>query len=131
MTGTESNHRERSTLEWFVFGASVLVIAGIVGILGWAEVGSSHEDARFETVVQPIRQEGGSFHVPVDVKNVGGATAASVSVFAEVGRGAEATRVQDTIDFLFAGEQHVLTFVFDEDPLEQSLRVGVEAYEEP
>lgn len=35
------------------------------------------------------------------------------------------------VDFLFAGEQHVVTFVFPDDPLDRSLRVGVDAYEEP
>ena len=122
---------ERSKLEWIVLAASILVIGAIVGVLVRSAIGSSDDAARFETTIRPVRQDGGSFHVPVTVKNVGDKTAASVSVYAEVGRGVDATRVEDTVDFLFAGEQQVVIFVFPEDPLERSLRVGVDAYEEP
>lgn len=131
MTPRAERRHPRSKVEWVVFAASIAVIAAIVGVLAWSAVGSSDDEARFVTTIQTIRQEAGAFHVPVSVENVGERTAASVSVYAEVGRGAEATRVERTVDYLFAGEQHLVTFVFPDDPLDRSLRVGVDAYEEP
>lgn len=123
--------RPRSRPEWAVFGASLLVIGAIIAVLGWSAAGSSGDTARFEAVIEETQERAGSFHVQISVKNVGDETASDVSVYAEVGEGAAATRVQQTVDQLFGGERQQLTFVFPEDPRERTLHIGVEAYQEP
>lgn len=123
--------RPRSQAEWLVFGASLLVIGAMIAVLVWAAFGSSNDTARFEAVIDRTEERSGAFHVMVSVKNVGDETASDVSVYAEVGEGVAATRVQQTVDQLFGGERQQLTFVFPEDPDEGPLEVGVESYQEP
>lgn len=123
--------RPRSGPEWVVFGASVLVVGAMIAVLVWSAFGSSDDTARFEAVVEQTEERSDAFHVRVSVKNIGQETASEVSVYAEVGEGATATRVEQTVDLLFGGERQQLIFVFAEDPREDSLQVGVEAYQRP
>lgn len=121
----------RSTVERAVVVASVLVIGLIVGVLVWAEATGSDGPPRFRTEVGVVLESAGDHFVPVEVSNIGGRTAADVVVYAELGTGPTSTRAEETVDFLFAGDRQLVTFVFSEDPGSAALDVGVQAFIEP
>lgn len=121
----------RSAVERAVVAASVLVIGLLVGVLVWAELTGSDAPPGFRTEVGVVREADGAHFVPVQVSNIGGRTAADVVVYAEIGTGPTSTRAEQTVDFLFAGDEQLITFVFAEDPRGEDLVVGVQAFIEP
>lgn len=103
----EKAKRERpSHLSRNVAVASAIVIALLVGYLTLeAFRDGSPAVITFEVVPEEGWTEGGSVHVPIDVRNAGGRTAAAIEVETMIDvAGAEPIVSRTIIDFLAGGE---------------------------
>lgn len=122
----------RSSAEWVTFAISLVLLSGVVAVIA-AQIPGEHTPA-VPVVRQdgPVRVDGGSFFVPVEVANEGEETAQNVQVLATLTSddGTETTADQ-VVDFLAGGETEQLEFVFDEDPREGELEVSVNGYGVP
>ena len=71
---------DKNRLEWLVFAASLLVIAGIAGFLVYGALMTRDAPAHLQVYLGEPRHEGSLFMVPVVVENRGGEAAAGVRV---------------------------------------------------
>ncbi|MBK5222238.1 MAG: TIGR02588 family protein [Acidimicrobiia bacterium] len=121
---------DRTPAERVTLGVSTLVLAAVVGLIAFQLPGQDVPPLPSANVVE-IRSVDERFHVVVDVTNDGGQTAANVQVTGELEIAGEVSSGEQTIDFL-AGDEHMrLTFVFDDDPEDGDLTVGVSSFTVP
>ena len=75
-----------TALGWFARIVSVLLVAGLAGVLIW-KISAEDEPIRFSTEVkaEDIRQENGQYFIPVTVTNEGSRTAQMVVMTLSVG----------------------------------------------
>ena len=76
--GTASS--PRTFAEWVLLGLSLLLLAGVVGVIVWLWVSEPGGPPRFAVERGAARQEAGLFHLPVAVTNVGGVAAGQVRI---------------------------------------------------
>ncbi|MBA2337078.1 MAG: TIGR02588 family protein [Acidimicrobiia bacterium] len=121
----------RTTPEWVTFAAACVVLLTLVGLIAGQLLGDREPATPRATVAGDAEPRGSRFQVPVMVVNDGDATAAAVSVVAELTIGAETLTAQQTIDFLAGGATEDLVFIFDADPASGELVVRVDGFTEP
>lgn len=128
---TGSVEREPHTLAHRVsLGVSIAVLIA----LAFALVSGASGDDPARPVAEIIAVEvagGGAHHVMVAVSNEGDRAAESVQVSASLTIGDEEQTGDQTIDFLGAGEQQTLVFVFRDDPAAGDLEIAVTSFAEP
>jgi uncharacterized protein (TIGR02588 family) len=128
--GSDEDDR-RSAAEWVTFTVSSLVLAAVVALVV-AQLGGADGPARpVAEVSGPVEEHPEGFAVPVEVTNVGHATAAQVQVTAELTIDGEATEADQVVDFLAADEVEELTFTFADDPADGELVVRVASFAIP
>jgi uncharacterized protein (TIGR02588 family) len=108
---------------------SLLLLAGVVGVILWLWAAELEGPPRFAVERGAARQEAGLFHLPVAVTNVGGEAAAQVRVEGRQGGGAGEERPATTIDFLPVRAREEVVLVFRGDPSGAS--VEVVSYQRP
>ncbi len=128
---SESQRPRRSTAERTTLVAILLILGALVGILAWYAL-QPGEDVAFEVQVEPAQQRNGRFYVPLQVRNIGKATAEDVIVRAEIRRdGATIEEAELTFRFVAGGEAAEGVAVFAENPAQGELDVGVASYLKP
>ena len=127
----ERSSAQRTTAEWVTFAISCAVLLVVVGLVVLDMAGSDDPPAPTATQAGPVRTSDNHFFVPVEVVNVGDATAANVQVTAELVIGTQSYSGDQTIDFLGGGERVELAFSFDEDPAQGELSIRVSSYAVP
>lgn len=124
----------RSPAEWISFGIASFVLAVIVGLVSYLWLGQQNQqppDLKLSTG-QDFRQASGQYYVPFQVTNIGGETAESVQVLAELRiNGEVAESGEQQIDFLSSQEVEEGAFVFTRDPRQGELVVRVGSYKRP
>lgn len=72
----------RTTAEWISFGASLLIVAAVIGLITYFHFRQGQEPTVIQVKPQldEVRQENGRFYLPVAVENTGGKTAENVWV---------------------------------------------------
>lgn len=126
-----SKRPSRSSAEWVTFGASVVVLLGIVALI---LVEATATDAPARPVARragSVRIVEGRYFVPVEVRNHGDKTATEVEVVARMKTAGSEVQGTQVIQFLAGDERQRLEFVFDEDPATGNLEVGVTGYQDP
>ncbi|MBD0344238.1 MAG: TIGR02588 family protein [Coleofasciculus sp. Co-bin14] len=123
----------RSPAEWTTFSIALFILAGLVGLVfhQWLTqdstppvVSVTHQDK--------IREAPGQYYVPFEVKNLGGETAESVQVIAELRiNGQVEESGEQQIGFLASGEKEEGAFVFSRNPRQGELTVRVASYKLP
>ncbi len=121
----------RTTPEWVTFAAACVVLLTLVGLIAGQLFGDREPADPSATVAGDVDPRGSRFHVPVVVVNDGDATAAEVSVVAELTIGEQVLAAQQTIAFLAGGATEDLVFIFDDDPAGGELVVRVDGFTEP
>ncbi|NJO52648.1 MAG: TIGR02588 family protein [Leptolyngbyaceae cyanobacterium RM2_2_4] len=124
----------RSLAEQVTFGIASLILAGIVGLVCYVWLDEQTDLPPDITVSNQgtMREASGQFYVPFEVENIGGGTAESVQVIAELrinGKVEESGEQQ--IDFLSGGETEEGAFVFSRNPQEGELVLRVASYKLP
>lgn len=109
---------------------SVVVLAALAVAL-MTGLGRDEPAQPVAEIAEVLVGSDGSRHVLVDVTNQGDLAAAGVQVSASLTIGGEEQTGDQTIDFLGAGEQQTVVFVFDTDPATGDLQVAVTSYAVP
>lgn len=123
----------RSTAEKISFGLASLVVAAIAGlvIFSWA---TERDRPPVLTLQQSgnIRHTNRQFYVPFELSNIGGETAESVQVSAELKVNGEVKETGNVeIDFLARDEKAEGAFVFHQNPEKGELVIRVSSYKKP
>ncbi len=121
----------RTRAEWVSFGAASFVLLVVVGLIVSQMTGTREPPEPIATRSGPMRETAGRFSVPVEVANRGDITAADVQVTAELTIDGTITRADQVIALLAGGEKESLVFVFDENPDDGEVVIGVGGYAIP
>lgn len=124
----------RSPAEQISFGIASLLLAGIVALVGYVWFDERTDLPPDITISNQgtIREASGQFYVPFKVENIGGGTAESVQVIAELRINGEVEESgEQQIDFLSGGETEEGAFVFSRNPQEGELVLRVASYKLP
>ncbi|MBD1998534.1 TIGR02588 family protein [Leptolyngbya sp. FACHB-541] len=126
--------RPRSLAEQTTFGIAGLILAMIVGLVLYIWFDEQKQQPPDITVSRQgaVREASGQFYVPFEIENVGGGTAESVQVIAELRIDGEVEESgEQQIDFLSGGETEEGAFVFSRNPEEGELVLRVASYKLP
>lgn len=124
----------RSRAEWITFGIASLILAFIVGLVGYTWLDERQQQPPLLSILntEQIRAANGQFYVPFTVTNSGGETAESLQVLAELRvDGAIVETGNLEIDFLSSGEKAEGAFIFSRDPRQGQLTLRVISYKLP
>jgi uncharacterized protein (TIGR02588 family) len=123
----------RSPAEWTSFGIALLILATIVGLVIYQWLTQKNQPPILSVrTSSEMRQIPGQFYIPFEVKNIGGETAESVQVIAELRINGEVEESgEQQIDFLASGETEEGAFVFSRDPRQGELSMRVASYKLP
>ena len=123
---------QKNWLEWSVFVAGALLVAGVIGYLVYDAATAGNEPPSIEVQLgAPVRRQH-NFAVPVTVVNHGDHTAEGVQieVVLEEG-GAETERGEFAVAFLPRHSSREGWVAFGRDPRQGTLRARVLGYEKP
>ncbi len=121
----------RSAAEWTTLIISLLVIAGLVGLVVVLSVTGGADPPRFAAapLLEDVRQDEAAYYLPIEVTNLGRLPAQDVRVVGELAApGAEPVTAEFTIDILAGGESRAGTMIFSDDPTAYTLSVRVESF---
>lgn len=123
----------RSAAEWISFSIALFILAIIIGLIAYQWATQKHQPPVLSVTSHPeIREAPGQFYVPFSVINMGGETAESVQVIAELRiNGTVEETGEQQIDFLASGETEEGAFVFKRDPRGGQLIIKVASYKLP
>jgi len=111
-------------LEWAMGGLGLLLVLAVLAVIA-AEAFGARAPARLEARLGEIRPAGARWLAEVEVRNLGGETAAGVEVEGRLGdRTARAT-----IDYVPAHGAEQVTLAFDADP--RAAEVSVAGWSKP
>lgn len=125
---------EHTAAERITMGISIVILAAIIGLAGWASysTGDSSPVIEVEAHMSEIRETDDGFYVPITITNNGGFTAQSVMVTGELLiEGEEPETAEVTIDFLAGGETEGAALVFSTNPNNGEFTVAPTSYLQP
>lgn len=125
--------KSRSTAERISFLIALAILSGVIGAVGYLWVRDRNQTPPvLEISTDSTEQRQSSYYVPFTVTNLGGKTAATVQVIAELRIDSEIVESgEQTIDFLSREEEAEGAFVFTRNPSEGELTVKVTSYLNP
>ncbi|MBW4694561.1 MAG: TIGR02588 family protein [Lyngbya sp. HA4199-MV5] len=124
----------RSRAEWITFGIASLILAIVVGLVGYTWLDEQQQQPPLLSILntEKIRAANGQFYVPFTVTNSGGETAEAVHILAELRIGGAIVETGDLdVDFLSGGEKIEGVFIFSRDPQQGQLTLRVVSYKLP
>lgn len=123
---------EKNWLEWTIFGVSLLLVLGTIGLLIGAAVTGDNGPPAIRIELGEASAQGERYTVPVTAINDGGATAADVHLRIELHRqGAEPEEGELTIQYLPRHARREGWVTFGSDPRRGTLVPRVLGYEKP
>ncbi|GAA0868378.1 hypothetical protein GCM10009116_04900 [Brevundimonas basaltis] len=111
-------------LEWAMGGLGLLLVLAALAVIVF-EALRAGEPARLEARLIGTRPAGAGWLADVEVRNLGGETAAAVGIEGRLG----AETAEATVDYVPAHGKHRVTLAFDADP--RAARVSVAGWSEP
>lgn len=133
-SASESTKRPpRNTAEWVTFSIAAIIVSSIAGLViySWATERDQPPVLSISRP-EPIRRENQQYYVPFEIANMGGETAESVQIVAELKRNGQIEETGDLqIDFLARNETEKGAFVFTQNPQEGELILRVGSYKVP
>ncbi|MEM8503860.1 MAG: TIGR02588 family protein [Cyanobacteria bacterium P01_D01_bin.1] len=123
----------RSTAERVSFLIALTILLGIIVSVGYLWVSDRNQTPPvLEISTDSIEQRKSSYYVPFAITNLGGKTAATVQIVAELRIDNEIVESSEqTIDFLSREEEAEGAFIFTRNPSEGELTVKVTSYLDP
>jgi uncharacterized protein (TIGR02588 family) len=119
----------RTQAEWVSLIVSLLLLAGVVGLVVALWISPSGRPARFRVERGPARSEAGRYYLPVTVVNDGDATGAQVTVEGRLAVGGGEETATTTFDFIPARSSAEGVLVFTGDP--SAAAVSVVSFQKP
>jgi uncharacterized protein (TIGR02588 family) len=106
----------RTPAEWVSLSASLLLLAGVVGVIVWLWVHEPAGPPQFKVERGVVRNEAGLFHLHVAVTNVGGSAAGQVRMEGSLSVGGQEERPVTTIEFLPVRAREEVILIFRSEP---------------
>ncbi len=92
---------QKNPLEWLVFAASAILVAGVAAVLIVSGARSAHAPPALVIESGPAERNGDAYRVPITVRNTGDETAEHARIEVELTRGAEVVeRAELTFAFI-------------------------------
>ena len=111
-------------LEWGMGGLGLLILLAALAVVA-IEAFGAREPARLEARLDEVRPAGAAWLADVEVRNLGGETAASVEVEGRLGD----ETAHATLDYVPAHGRDSVTLVFDADP--RAAQVSISGWSKP
>lgn len=129
----ESEQPQRTMAEWITFGIASLLLATIVGLIGYLWLTEKQYPPVLSVDIrEPIREANNQYYVPFEVTHLGGETVASVQVIAELRINGEVQEAgEQEIEFLTSAEKKTGAFVFRQNPRRGQLILRIASYQLP
>jgi uncharacterized protein (TIGR02588 family) len=125
---------KRSPAEKITLAVASLILLTVVGLVikVWLDPRSQLPPIITVSQTESIRTDKGQFYVHFEVVNVGGGTAESVQIIAELEIDGEVVESgEQQIDFLSGGETEEGAFIFSQDPQKGELSLRPASYKLP
>ena len=125
---------ERTTAERVTLVISLLILASILALAGWANIrtGDDPPTIKVEAQLEAVRQTDSGYYLPITITNIGGLTAQDVTVVGELDTGEEQPETAEiTIALRAGGEEGSGERVCTTNPNEGELSVGATSYLQP
>lgn len=130
----DQDEQGRSPAEWASLVISTTVVAGLIGIIVFLYVSGGANEAIIEVrpELNQVRQEAGSYYLPVTIANVGDVTAEDVMVEVTMtGANGQEEVSEATISFLAGRASEDVIVVFNEDPRDGEVTAEVISFLSP
>ena len=130
---SETSKPVRSHSEWVTFATATFILILIVGLVIYNWFTQKDQPPVLSVTRNgEIRQVKGQYYVPFAVTNVGGDTAESVQVIAELRQKGQTEETgEQQINFLSSGETEEGAFIFTSNPTDGELIIRVASYKLP
>ncbi len=122
--GDKEGRDERTTAEWVSLVVSVAIVLALVGGLVYQIFvrGNRPPTIEVKPLMEEVRQEGGSYYLPLDITNNGDRTAEDIEVMLSLDTGhGDPETMQFQVQFLDGGETENQTVIFQNNPAEGEL----------
>ncbi|NTB96302.1 TIGR02588 family protein [Agrobacterium tumefaciens] len=127
---TESS--EPHWVEWLTGVICTLLVAAMLGWIGYDIYRYRPEDARFEIAVTGVEAQAGQYRVRFDIRNLSMTTAAQVQVRGDLQQNDATLESADvTFDYVASESFDTGTLFFRNDPRSATLTINVAGYTEP
>lgn len=134
MKGSEqqSERDQISPAEWAVAVFGALIVIALIGFLVYDALRDENQPPLLETSIVSIEPSGGAYLVEFLVQNSGDATAAGVTIEAELRDGSAALETHTTtLDYVPAHSRRAGGVLFARNPAEFDLEVRATGYQNP
>ncbi len=111
-------------LEWAMGGLGLVIVLAVLAVIA-AEALGGRDPARLEARLGEVRPAGAAWLAEVEIRNLGGETAAAVEVEGRLGD----QTASATLDYVPAHGRRTVTLAFDADP--RAAVVTVHGWSEP
>lgn len=116
-------------VSWIIRGISLLLVVGLLGYFTWSAFAERVKpEIEFTILDAQIEQRGGSWAVPVDVKNTGTMSVHNLTVRAEIPGGGEKESEMANILLMGPGEVVRTTFWFRDNPRLKGVECSAASY---
>ena len=122
---------QKNTLEWIVFAASAVLIAGVIGVLVYATVSSEGRPPSLSITPGTAQPTAGGFAVPLEVRNEGDRTAEDVQIEVTLAIGPDTERSTAVLPFVPHRSHRRAWVTFENDPARGTVLARVVGYREP
>lgn len=121
----------KNTLEWAVFAISLVLIAGVAGLLLRQQFTGGQSPPSIAVTAGAAVATAGGFAVPLDVRNEGDTTAEEVTVEVSLRWEGGEERAEATLPYVPYRSRRRAWVVFPRDPRDGRLATRVLGYREP
>lgn len=119
-------------IEWVTGTICTLLVAAMLGSIGYDIYRYRPEDARFDIAVTGVEGQPGQYRVKFDIRNLSMTTAAQVQVRGDLQQNDATLESADvTFDYVASESRDTGTLFFRNDPRSATLTINVAGYTEP
>ncbi|MCZ7858357.1 TIGR02588 family protein [Agrobacterium salinitolerans] len=130
--GKQMESADPHWIEWVTGTICTLLVAAMLGSIGYDIYRYRPEDARFDIAVTGVEGQPGQYRVKFDIRNLSMTTAAQVQVRGDVQQNDATLESADvTFDYVASESRDTGTLFFRNDPRSATLTINVAGYTEP
>ncbi|MCZ7854773.1 TIGR02588 family protein [Agrobacterium salinitolerans] len=130
--GKQMESADPHWIEWVTGTICTLLVAAMLGSIGYDIYRYRPEDARFDIAVTGVEGQAGQYRVKFDIRNLSMTTAAQVQVRGDLQQNDATLESADvTFDYVASESRDTGTLFFRNDPRSATLTINVAGYTEP
>ncbi len=130
--GKQMESADPHWIEWVTGTICTLLVAAMLGSIGYDIYRYRPEDARFDIAVTGVEGQPGQYRVKFDIRNLSMTTVAQVQVRGDLQQNDATLESADvTFDYVASESRDTGTLFFRNDPRSATLTINVAGYTEP